>query len=114
MLGGGVDTATLVAALGAGPPPPECRWGRRPHRWGNGMPRCIHRRFIYKGDTSTGPTNLFLHAFGFTGSTRRGARTTQRPPGAMRGARHTLARTDDSKITGDTSTHAQGTDLGGG
>jgi len=21
-----------VAALGAGPPPPECRWGRRPHR----------------------------------------------------------------------------------
>jgi len=32
MLGGGVDAATLVAALGAGPPPPECRWGRRPHR----------------------------------------------------------------------------------
>ena len=31
MLGGGVDAATLVAALGAGPPPPECRWGRRPH-----------------------------------------------------------------------------------
>jgi len=30
MLGGGVDAATLVAALGAGPPPPECRWGRRP------------------------------------------------------------------------------------
>jgi len=29
MLGGGVDAATLVAALGAGPPPPECRWGRR-------------------------------------------------------------------------------------
>jgi len=27
MLGGGVDAATLVAALGAGPPPPECRWG---------------------------------------------------------------------------------------
>ena len=26
MLGGGVDAATLVAALGAGPPPPECRW----------------------------------------------------------------------------------------
>ena len=26
-LGGGVDAATLVAALGAGPPPPECRWG---------------------------------------------------------------------------------------
>jgi len=25
MLGGGVDAATLVAALGAGPPPPECR-----------------------------------------------------------------------------------------
>ena len=32
MLGGGVDAETLVAALGAGPPPPECRWGRRPHR----------------------------------------------------------------------------------
>ena len=32
MLGGGVDAATLVAALGAGLPPPECRWGRRPHR----------------------------------------------------------------------------------
>ena len=32
MLGGGVDAATLVAALGAGPPPPDCRWGRRPHR----------------------------------------------------------------------------------
>ena len=32
MLGCGVDAATLVAALGAGPPPPECRWGRRPHR----------------------------------------------------------------------------------
>jgi len=32
MLGGGVDAATLVAALGAGPPPPEFRWGRRPHR----------------------------------------------------------------------------------
>jgi len=32
MLGGGVDAATLVAALGASPPPPECRWGRRPHR----------------------------------------------------------------------------------
>jgi len=32
MLGGGVDAATLVAAFGAGPPPPECRWGRRPHR----------------------------------------------------------------------------------
>ena len=32
MLGGGVDAVTLVAALGAGPPPPECRWGRRPHR----------------------------------------------------------------------------------
>jgi len=32
MLGGGVDAATLVAALCAGPPPPECRWGRRPHR----------------------------------------------------------------------------------
>jgi len=32
MLGGGVDAATLVAALGAGPPPPECRRGRRPHR----------------------------------------------------------------------------------
>jgi len=32
MLGGGVDAATLMAALGAGPPPPECRWGRRPHR----------------------------------------------------------------------------------
>jgi len=30
--GGEVDAATLVAALGAGPPPPECRWGRRPHR----------------------------------------------------------------------------------
>jgi len=30
MLGGGVDAATLVAALGAGPPPPECRWGRAP------------------------------------------------------------------------------------
>jgi len=30
MLGGGVDAATLVAALGAGPPPPDCRWGRRP------------------------------------------------------------------------------------
>jgi len=30
--GGGVDAVTLVAALGAGPPPPECRWGRRPHR----------------------------------------------------------------------------------
>jgi len=28
MLGGGVDAATLVAALGAGPPPPECRWDR--------------------------------------------------------------------------------------
>ena len=28
MLGGGVDAATLVAALGAGPPPPECRWGK--------------------------------------------------------------------------------------
>jgi len=25
MLGGGVDAATLVAALGAGPPPPECQ-----------------------------------------------------------------------------------------
>jgi len=25
MLGGGVDAATLVAALGAGPPPPELR-----------------------------------------------------------------------------------------
>ena len=32
MLGGGVDAATLVAALGAGLLPPECRWGRRPHR----------------------------------------------------------------------------------
>ena len=32
MLGGGVDAATLAAALKAGPPPPECRWGRRPHR----------------------------------------------------------------------------------
>ena len=32
MLGGRVDATTLVAALGAGPPPPECRWGRRPHR----------------------------------------------------------------------------------
>jgi len=32
MLGGGVDAATLVAALGAGPLPPECRRGRRPHR----------------------------------------------------------------------------------
>jgi len=32
MLGSGVDAATLVAALGAGRPPPECRWGRRPHR----------------------------------------------------------------------------------
>jgi len=32
MLGGGVDAATVVAALGAGPPPPECRWSRRPHR----------------------------------------------------------------------------------
>jgi len=32
MLGGGVDAATLVAALGAGLPPPDCRWGRRPHR----------------------------------------------------------------------------------
>jgi len=32
MLGGGVDAATLVAALGAGPLPPECRWGRRSHR----------------------------------------------------------------------------------
>jgi len=32
MRGGGVDAATLVAALGASPPPPECRWGRRPHR----------------------------------------------------------------------------------
>jgi len=32
MLGGGVDAATLVAALGAGPPPPDCRLGRRPHR----------------------------------------------------------------------------------
>ena len=32
MLGGGVEAATLVAALGAGLPPPECRWGRRPHR----------------------------------------------------------------------------------
>jgi len=31
MLSCGVDAATLVAALGAGPPPPECRWGRRPH-----------------------------------------------------------------------------------
>jgi len=25
-LGGGVDAATLVAALSAGPPPPKCRW----------------------------------------------------------------------------------------
>jgi len=32
MLGGGVDAATIVAALCAGPPPPECRWGHRPHR----------------------------------------------------------------------------------
>jgi len=32
MLWRGVDAATLVAALGAGPSPPECRWGRRPHR----------------------------------------------------------------------------------
>ena len=32
MLGGGVDAATLVAASGAGPPPPDCRWSRRPHR----------------------------------------------------------------------------------
>jgi len=32
LAGGGVDAATLVAALGAGPPPPKCRWGRRPHR----------------------------------------------------------------------------------
>jgi len=32
MLGGGVDAATLVAALGVGPPPTECRWGRRPRR----------------------------------------------------------------------------------
>jgi len=32
MLVGGVDAATLVAALGAGPLPAECRWGRRPHR----------------------------------------------------------------------------------
>jgi len=29
MLGGEVDAATLVDALGAGPPPPACRWGRR-------------------------------------------------------------------------------------
>jgi len=32
MLGGGADAATLVDTLGAGPPPPECRWGRRHHR----------------------------------------------------------------------------------
>jgi len=33
MLGGGVDAATLVAALGAGPPPRPDRWSRRrPHR----------------------------------------------------------------------------------
>jgi len=32
MLGGGVDAATLVAASGAGPPTPDCRWSRRPHR----------------------------------------------------------------------------------
>ena len=31
MLGGGVDAATLVAALGAGPPPPECRWSYNSH-----------------------------------------------------------------------------------
>jgi len=36
MFGGGVDAATLVAALGAGPPPPECRWGRRPHAFTGG------------------------------------------------------------------------------
>jgi len=35
---GGVDAATLVAALGAGPPPPECRWGRRPHRGATACP----------------------------------------------------------------------------
>jgi len=28
MIEGGVDATTLVAALGAGPPPPECCWGR--------------------------------------------------------------------------------------
>jgi len=28
-VGGGIDAATLVAALGAGLPPPDCRWGRR-------------------------------------------------------------------------------------
>jgi len=31
MLGGGVDAATLVVAIGTGPPLPDCRWGRRPH-----------------------------------------------------------------------------------
>jgi len=44
MLGGGVDAATLVAALSAGPPPPECRWGRRPHR---GATAC---RLLERGD----------------------------------------------------------------
>ena len=37
MPGGGVDAATLVAVLGAGPPPPECRWGRHPHRGADGI-----------------------------------------------------------------------------
>jgi len=46
MLGGAVDAATLVAALGAGPPPPECRWGRRPHRGihTTSYPKTYHRQ----------------------------------------------------------------------
>jgi len=48
VLGGGVDTATLVAALGAGPPPPECRWGRRPHR-GETACRLLERDDLFTG-----------------------------------------------------------------
>jgi len=42
MLGGGVDAATLVVALGAGPPPPECRWDRRPHRGATACRLLVH------------------------------------------------------------------------
>jgi len=55
MLGGGVNAATLVAALGAGPPPPECRWGRRPHR---GATAC---RLLERDDRGVnGPGQLIL------------------------------------------------------
>jgi len=60
MLGGGVDAATLVAALGAGPPPPECSWGRRAAAPAVGHAICDDRGKSVKGSVKDGFQKNFL------------------------------------------------------